>query len=72
MASLSKKSEREAIDEVASRLKDKYKDASKDHVKQVYEDAYANFKSARLRDYIAVLVEHEAKSTLNAEKRKKK
>lgn len=67
-----KKTERETIDEVVKRLKKKYPDASGKHVEKLVEDNYASFKNARLRDYIAVLVEHGAKSELQQEKRKKK
>lgn len=67
-----KKTERESIDDVAERLKKKYPDASAKHVDEVVQHAYDGFQHAKLRDYIAVLVEHEAKSALVAEKRKKK
>lgn len=67
-----KKSERAAIDDVITRLKKKYPEASGKHVEKLVEENYDSFKNARLRDYIAVLVEHGAKSALQDEKRKKK
>ena len=67
-----KKTEREAIDDVIKRLKKKYPDVSGKHIESVVEENYATFKQAKLRDYIAVLVEHGAKVKLVAEKRKGK
>lgn len=67
-----KKSEREAIDDVVKRLKKKYPDVSGKHVEGVVEENYARFKNAKLRDYIAVLVEHGAKAEIVAEKHKKR
>ncbi len=67
-----KKSERESIDDVIKRLKKKYPDVSGKHIENIVEENYAGFKQAKLRDYIAVLVEHGSKATIVAEKRKKK
>jgi hypothetical protein len=67
-----KKSERESIDDVTKRLKKKYPNLSSKHIEKVVEDTYGTFQHAKLRDYIAVLVEHGAKSALQGEKRKGK
>jgi hypothetical protein len=66
-----KKTEREAIDDVIRRLKKKYPDVGGKHIENVVEENYATFKQAKLRDYIAVLVEHGSKATIVAEKHKK-
>jgi translation initiation factor 2 alpha subunit (eIF-2alpha) len=60
------KQEREAIDAVTSRLKKKFPDLPKSSIEQIVEDQYKQMSSARLRDYIPVLVEHAAKQTLRA------
>ncbi len=62
------KSEREAIDDVVARLQKKYPKSSKSDVSKVVEAQYAKLGSAKLRDYIPVLVEHEAKQVLKAQK----
>lgn len=67
-----KKTERQAIDDVIKRLTKKYPDVSEKHIEKLVEENYDSFKNARLRDYIAVLVEHGAKSEIQQEKRKKK
>ncbi|GAA1441027.1 three-helix bundle dimerization domain-containing protein [Leifsonia poae] len=64
-----KKSERDAIDDVVKRLQEKYPNMTDEHVAEIVEDTYQTFQHAKLRDYIAVLVEHGAKSTLKQEKR---
>ncbi|SDZ45274.1 three-helix bundle dimerization domain-containing protein [Herbiconiux ginsengi] len=63
-----KKSEREAIDDVARRLKKKYPEVPGQDIEQLVESNYSEFKHARLRDYIAVLVEHGAKAAITARK----
>ncbi|WP_431279946.1 three-helix bundle dimerization domain-containing protein [Leifsonia poae] len=65
-----KKSEREAIDDVVKRLKKKYPDVTGKHIEKIVEDDYETFKNAKLRDYIAVLVEHSAKAQIVGEKHK--
>jgi chromosome segregation and condensation protein ScpB len=65
-----KKSEREAIDDVIRRLKKKYPDVSGKELEAIVERNYSAFKNAKLRDYIAVLVEHGAKSEITAKKHK--
>ncbi len=67
-----KKTERESIDDVVKRLKKKYPDVGGKHIEEIVEANYATFKQAKLRDYIAVLVEHGSKVTIVEEKRKKK
>lgn len=67
-----KKTEREAIDDVIKRLKKKYPDVGGKHIEAVVEENYATFKQAKLRDYIAVLVEHGAKARIVEEKHKRK
>lgn len=64
-----KKSERDAIDDVVKRLQDKYPQMTDERVAEVVETTYESFQHAKLRDYIAVLVEHGAKATLKQEKR---
>jgi DNA-binding transcriptional MerR regulator len=66
-----KKSEREAIDDVLRRLKKKYPDVPGKDLEQIVEKNYAAFQHAKLRDYIAVLVEHGAKSEITARKHKR-
>ncbi|MFF1877834.1 three-helix bundle dimerization domain-containing protein [Leifsonia sp. NPDC058230] len=65
-----KKSEREAIEDVVKRLKKKYPDVPGKHIEQIVEGDYESFKNAKLRDYIAVLVEHSAKAKIVGEKHK--
>jgi predicted transcriptional regulator len=65
-----KKTEREAIDDVVKRLKKKYPDVGGKHIERVVEDHYQTFQNAKLRDYIAVLVEHGAKAVIVKEKQK--
>jgi chromosome segregation and condensation protein ScpB len=65
-----KKTEREAIDDVIRRLKKKYPDVSGKDLEQIVESNYSAFKHAKLRDYIAVLVEHGAKAEITARKHK--
>ena len=67
-----KKTEREAIDDVTKRLKKKFPDLSGKHIEAIVESEHESFRNAKLRDYIAVLVEHSAKSKLNKETRKHK
>ncbi len=67
-----KKSESESIDDVAKRLKKKFPDVPGKHIEEIVEKEHQSFKNAKLRDYIAVLVEHSAKSKLNKETHKSK
>jgi len=65
-----KKTEREAIDDVTKRLKKKFPDVPGKHIEALVESEHEALRNAKLRDYIAVLVEHGAKSKLNKESRK--
>jgi len=65
-----KKTEREAIDDVTKRLKKKFPDLPGKHIEAIVESEHESLRNAKLRDYIAVLVEHSAKSKLNKETRK--
>ena len=65
-----KKTERESIEDVVKRLKKKYPDVQGKHIEKIVESDYETFKNAKLRDYIAVLVEHSAKAKIVEEKHK--
>jgi len=65
-----KKTEREAIEDVVKRLKKKYPAVSGKHIEGLVNADYEALKNAKLRDYIAVLVEHSAKTKIVAEKHK--
>ena len=65
-----KKTEREAIDDVTKRLKKKFPDLPATHIEAIVASEHESLRHAKLRDYIAVLVEHGAKSKLTKETRK--
>ncbi len=69
MDSKKQKQEREAVEAVAARLKKKFPDLPQEHVAQIVESQYERLGTARLRDYIPVLVEHSAKQVLRGEEK---
>jgi hypothetical protein len=63
------KSERDSIDDITARLSKKYPKLSASEVADVVEKQYAKLQTAKLREYIPVLVEHQAKQVLREKKR---
>jgi hypothetical protein len=63
--------ERASIDGVVDRLARKFPGVERQHVEGIVQSAYQDLADKPLRDYIAVLVEHESKSQLRAENPKK-
>ncbi|KUI35274.1 hypothetical protein AU195_10355 [Mycobacterium sp. IS-1496] len=57
---MSKKSERELIDEVKDRLVAKFAEMPEGRVSIAVEDAYADFADSLIRDFIPLLVERRA------------
>ncbi|MCU1441954.1 MAG: hypothetical protein JWQ59_104 [Cryobacterium sp.] len=63
--------ERAAIVGVVDKLARKFPGVDRAHVEGIVESAYQGLADKPLRDYIAVLVEHESKTKLRAENPKK-
>ncbi|MEF2979295.1 three-helix bundle dimerization domain-containing protein [Subtercola sp. YIM 133946] len=61
--------EKEAVEQVAERLAEKFPDTDRAHIEEVVHDEYEALDGARIRDYIPVLVEHEARADLIDETR---
>lgn len=61
--------EKDAVDKVAERLAEKFPDVSAAHVEEVVQSEYEALADAPVRDYIPVLVEHEAREDLTRESR---
>ncbi|WP_422386465.1 three-helix bundle dimerization domain-containing protein [Cryobacterium ruanii] len=60
--------ERHAVDDVARRLEVRYSDVPADRVHAVVTACYDSLSDKPIRDFIPVLVEHEARSRLRAER----
>lgn len=60
------KSENEdaAIQHVVDRLTDRFGDVPADVVENTVHDVHDSFDDARVRDYVPVIVEHDAKARL--------
>ncbi|RFA10884.1 hypothetical protein B7R54_17970 [Subtercola boreus] len=61
--------EKEAVGKVAERLAEKFPDVSPEHIDDVVQSEYEALADAPVRDYIPVLVEHEAREDLTRESR---
>jgi hypothetical protein len=64
------KKEKASIVGVVDRLARKFPGVERDRVESIVQAAYESLADKPLRDYIAILVEHESKSQLRAEKPK--
>ena len=62
-----KPDEDRAIDEVVSRLSEKFQALSPEHIKDVVDQELHRFDGGRVRDFVPVLVERAAKQRLKAE-----
>ena len=62
-----KPDEDRAIDEVVSRLSEKFGALSPEHIKDVVDEELHQFDGGRVRDFVPVLVERAAKQRLKAE-----
>jgi hypothetical protein len=62
-----KPDEDRAIDEVVSRLSEKFPSLTPEHVEEVVEEELHRFDGGRVRDFVPVLVERAAKQRLKAE-----
>ncbi|BDV31888.1 three-helix bundle dimerization domain-containing protein [Microbacterium terricola] len=59
-------SESEAIDHVVHRLRERFPDVPEAEVVAAVRAAHASMDDARVRDFVPVLVERAAKTTLKA------
>ncbi|TQJ30310.1 three-helix bundle dimerization domain-containing protein [Microbacterium sp. SLBN-146] len=59
--------ERADLDSVVSRVSDRFPTVDRERVESVVDDEAAQLEDARVRDYIPVLVEHEAVDRLRQE-----
>jgi hypothetical protein len=64
-----KPDEDRAIDEVVSRLSEKFPALSTEHIAAVVDEEVHRFDGGRVRDFVPVLVERAAKQRLKAEAR---
>ncbi|MDJ0379111.1 hypothetical protein [Cryobacterium sp. PH31-L1] len=60
--------EEHAVDDVVRRLEQRFSDLPADRVQAVVTACYASLSDKPVRDFIPVLVEHEARSRLRAER----
>lgn len=58
-------SEVRALDEVRDRLEKQYPETSHENVELAIAVAYESLRHARIREFIPVLVEHEARNKLS-------
>ncbi len=63
-------SEQTQIEDVARRLKLKYPSVNGGYIDGLVQSEYATLKQARLREYIAVLVEHTVKQQIRQDQEK--
>lgn len=61
------KKEKASIVGVVDRLAKKFPGVDRERVETIVQTAYQDLADKPLRDYIAILVEHESKSQLRAE-----
>ena len=64
--------EKDAVENVAERLTEKFPTVDPAHVEEVVQAEYEALADARVRDYIPVLVENESRNDLIAETRAEK
>ncbi|MDR6905787.1 hypothetical protein J2X63_001473 [Agromyces sp. 3263] len=62
-----KPDEDRAIDEVVSRLSERFPTVSPEHIEAVVDEELHKFDGGRVRDFVPVLVERAAKKRLKAE-----
>ena len=61
--------EAHAIDEVTERLADRFPTLERSHVEEIVQDEWHRLDDGRVRDFVPVLVEHEARERLRKESR---
>ncbi len=59
--------EQREVDAVVYRLSDRFPEVPRDHVAEVVIDAHDELDGNPIRDFVPVLVEHEARDRLRAE-----
>ena len=59
--------EAHAIDEVISRLAERFPALAHTHVEEIVREEWRRLDGGRLRDFVPVLVEHEARERLRLE-----
>jgi hypothetical protein len=64
------RNEAQAIDEVAERLADRFPTLERSHVEEIVQDEWRRLDDGRVRDFVPVLVEHDARGRLRKESRK--
>lgn len=57
--------EARVLDQVSARLLSRFPQASPEHLRRAVETAYHDLDGARIRDFVEILVEREAASTLS-------
>lgn len=60
--------EQRAVGEVAERLAERFPDVPRDQVAQIVRDVHAALDGNPIRDFVPVLVEHDARERLRAER----
>ncbi len=60
--------ENKAISEIVERLRERFPDASPESVADAVEYARATFSAAKVRDFVPVLIEKEAKARLKGKR----
>jgi hypothetical protein len=60
--------EDKAIAEIAGRLKERFPEASDDEIADAVAFGRAGFESAKVRDFVPVLIEKEAKARLKGKR----
>jgi hypothetical protein len=63
---MSHEDERRALDAVIQRLQDRFPDEPADRISRVVGEVSADLGPARIRDYLPVLVEKEARKRLRS------
>lgn len=53
-----------AVAEIAERLRDRFPDVPDERITAAVDDARASFDSAKVRDFVPLLIEKEAKARL--------
>jgi hypothetical protein len=59
-------SEQQALSQVADRLQQRFPEVAPDAVRATVEQAYRQLENSRIRDYVPVLVERQARDVLAA------
>jgi hypothetical protein len=60
--------ESKAIAEIVERLRERFPDASPDSIADAVEYARSTFSDAKVRDFVPVLIEKEAKARLKGKR----